>query len=143
MLESGSISRGTHDASGAEEVAMSDTGRTFGRLLCVGCVAALTTVATVQAQSHETAAPHDRTAMMAGCQSMMAGMKADQAKLDELVAKMNAATGQLKIEQMAAVLTELVAHQKEMRAHMMHMGAAPAVQNLANEQPQAGHEQHH
>ena len=123
---------------------MTHTAKTLRRLLCFGCVAGLTTVATLQAQTRETPPAHDRAAMMANCQTMMAGMKAEQDKLDDLVAKMNAATGQLKIDQMAAVLTELVAHQKAMRAHMMSMGQEPAAPaNAPKEQPEAGHEQHH
>jgi pyruvate/oxaloacetate carboxyltransferase len=138
------MSLGTRDASPAEEVTMTDTAKTLRRLLSIGCVAGFTTVVTVQAQTHETAPAHDRMAMMANCQSMMAGMKANQDKLDDLVAKMNAATGQPKIEQMAAVLTELVAQQKAMRAHTMHMDRAPAAKtNTQQEQPPAGHEQHH
>jgi pyruvate/oxaloacetate carboxyltransferase len=122
---------------------MTLTALTPRLLLCVGCVAGLTTVAALQAQTQEKPLTHDRAAMMASCQAMMAGMKADQDTLDDLLAKMNAATGQPKIDQMAAVLNELVAHQKAMRAHMMsmHQSAAPA--NVPKEQPEAGHEQHH
>jgi hypothetical protein len=116
---------------------------TFGRSLCIGCVAGLAMAATLQAQTRETPPTHDRAAMMANCQTMMAGMKADQDKLDDLIAKMNAATGQLKIDQMAAVLTELVAHQKAMGAHVMSMHQDPAAANAPKEQPQAGHEQQH
>jgi hypothetical protein len=122
---------------------MTHTAKALARLLCVGLVASFTTVATLHAQSPETPPAHDRAAMMANCQSMMAGMKADQARLDELVAKMNAATGQLKVDQIAAVLTELVAHQKAMHAHMMSMGGTPAAPaNPPKAQPEAGHEQH-
>ena len=123
---------------------MTHTVRTLARLLCAGCVAGFTTVATLHAQTAETPPARDRAAMMSNCQSMMAGMKANQDKLDDLVAKMNAATGSLKVEQIAAVLTELVAQQKAMHAHMMSMGGAPAAPtNPPTAQPEAGHEQHH
>lgn len=122
---------------------MAHTATMLRRLVCAGCVAGLTSAATLHAQARDAAPTHDRAAMMANCQTMMKGMKADQDKLDELVAKMNAATGQLKIEQMAAVLTELVARQKVMHAHMMHMNGAPAAEQPQNEPPQAGDEQHH
>jgi len=118
---------------------MTHTAQPWRRLLCIGCVAGLTTVVTLQAQTPQTTPSHDRMAMMANCQTMMAGMKANQDKLDELIAKMNAATGPLKIEQMAAVLTELVAQEKAMRAHMMQMDGASA----EKAQPKAEHEQQH
>jgi hypothetical protein len=138
-----SISDGTSDASPAEEDTMTLIAKTPRLLLCVGCVAGLTTVAALQAQAQETPPMHDRAAMMANCQAMMAGMKANQDKLDDLIAKMNAATGQLKIDQMAAVLTELVANQKAMRAHMMSMHEPASPANAPRQQPATGHEQHH
>jgi hypothetical protein len=115
------------------------------RTLCVGFVAAMTLVATVQAQSSQAVSKeYGQMGMMANCQKMMAGAKADHEKLDELVAQMNAATGQLKVDQMAAVLTELVAQQKAMHARMPCMGREPAAPaNAPKEPPQSGHEQHH
>lgn len=115
---------------------MTLAARTPRLLLCVGCVAGLTTVVALQAQTQEKPPAHDRPAMMAG-------MKADQDKLDDLIAKMNAATGQLKIDQMAAVLTALVAHQKAMRAHMMSMHEPAAPANAPRQRPEADHDQHH
>ena len=41
-------------------------------------------------------------------------MRENQRKLDELVAKMNAATGEAKVDAIAAVVTELVAQRKAM-----------------------------
>ncbi len=41
-------------------------------------------------------------------------MRENQRKLDELVARMNAATGEVKVDAIAAVLNELVAQRKEM-----------------------------
>jgi hypothetical protein len=123
---------------------MTHTAKAFARLLCAGCVAGFTVVATLHAQVPQTPPAHDRAAMMANCQSMMAGMEADQAKLDDLVAKMNAATGQLKVDRIAAVLNELVARQKAMHAQMMSMGGTPAAPaNPPKAPPEAGHEQHH
>jgi hypothetical protein len=85
-----------------------------------------------------------QTGMMADCQKMMADMKAGQEKLDALVAEMNAATGQEKIDRIAGVLTELVARQKAMHAHMTMMEQEPAPRAVwPGEQPQTGHEQHH
>jgi len=41
-------------------------------------------------------------------------MRENQRKLDDLVAKMNAATGEAKVDAIAAVVTELVAQRKAM-----------------------------
>ena len=60
--------------------------------------------------------------MMVGCQKMMADINVVDEKLDDLIAKMNAATGQQKIDQIAAVPTKLVAQQKAMHIHMTMMG---------------------
>jgi hypothetical protein len=72
-------------------------------------------------------APNDMAAMkqgmgahmMADHQKMMADMKASQKKLDDLVAAMNQATGDDKVGKMAAVVTEMVAQQREMCERMM------------------------
>jgi hypothetical protein len=124
------------------EVTMTRIANALGKSFCVGCLAAITLGGTVDAQT--TPPARGGMAMMADCQKMVGAMTAGQEKLDDLIAKMNAATGQLKVDQMAAVLTELVAQQKAMRAHMMCMGhhAAPPA-NTPKEQPPAAHEQHH
>jgi len=57
--------------------------------------------------------------MMADHQKMMADMKASQKKLDDLVAAMHQATGDDKVDKLAAVVTELVAQHREMCEHMM------------------------
>jgi hypothetical protein len=57
--------------------------------------------------------------MMADHQKMMADMKASQQKLDDLVAAMNQATGDDKVNKLAAVVTELVAQHREMCGRMM------------------------
>ncbi len=60
-------------------------------------------------------------AMMAHHKEMMAKMAAADARLDELVKTMNAATGSKKTNAVAAVINELVAQRKQMRADMMAM----------------------
>lgn len=117
--------------------------RTMRRLFCVSCVAALATVATAQAQTQDTPPAHDRMAMKTKCQTMMASMKTAEARLDELVARMNSATGQQKVEQIAAVLTEMVAQRKAMHGSMACMNDAAVPANPPKEKPEAGHEQHH
>jgi hypothetical protein len=123
---------------------MSRASNGWGKSVCVGCLFAIALVTVLPAQTKWT--PTDRQGQMgmtADCQKMMADMKAGQEKLDDLIAKMNAATGEGKIAQMAAVLTELVARQKAMHAHMTMMGHESApLSKTPREQPPAGHEQH-
>jgi len=57
--------------------------------------------------------------MMADHQKMMADMKASQKKLDDLVAAMNQATGDDKVNKLAAVVTEMVARKREMCVRIM------------------------
>jgi hypothetical protein len=52
---------------------------------------------------------------------MMQQVQAADARLEKLVSEMNRATGSKKVEAMAAVINEMVAQRKQMRAHMMHM----------------------
>ena len=59
--------------------------------------------------------------MMAQHQQMMAGMRMADQKLDGLVAAMNSARGGDKVDAIAAVINEMVAHQKMMHAGMMSM----------------------
>src|SRR4026207_1782286 len=63
--------------------------------------------------------------MMADHQKMMADMKASQKKLDDLVAAMNQATGDAKVDKLAAVVTELVAQHREMCGRMMSGNMMP------------------
>jgi len=63
--------------------------------------------------------------MMADHQKMMADMKASQMKLDELVAAMNQATGDDKVDKLAAVVTELVAQHRDMCGRMMSGNMMP------------------
>ena len=51
-------------------------------------------------------------------QKMEAEMKANDAELDKLVSEMNAATGQKKVDAMAAVLNKLVEQRKAMEQQM-------------------------
>ena len=59
--------------------------------------------------------------MMKMHEQMMAEMKADEAKLDALVTDMNAASGNVKVDAVAAVINELVRQQKAMHAGMAKM----------------------
>ena len=52
---------------------------------------------------------------------MMQRVQAADARLDKLVGEMNRATGAKKVEAMAAVINEMVAQRKQMRAHMRQM----------------------
>jgi hypothetical protein len=85
-----------------------------------------------------------RMGMMADCQKMMTDMKSGQERLDDLSTEMNAATGQEKIDRMAAVFTELVARQNAMHAHMTMMRHQSATHGDAPPEPPAtGYEGHH
>jgi hypothetical protein len=85
----------------------------------IGAAAGLLLVASTgsaQVAGHDhAAASGDQHAMM----SMMSDMQAKQKTLDDLVAKMNAATGQEKIDLMAAVLTEITSMHQGMICPMM------------------------
>lgn len=59
--------------------------------------------------------------MMMNHENMMQQVQAADARMDKLVGEMNRATGQKKVEAMAAVINELVAQRKQMRSHMMQM----------------------
>ncbi|HZS18768.1 MAG TPA: hypothetical protein VFA51_12645 [Candidatus Udaeobacter sp.] len=56
--------------------------------------------------------------MMQEHQKMAAEMKAQDAELDRLVAEMNAATGEKKIDAIAAVITKMVEQRKAMHQKM-------------------------
>jgi hypothetical protein len=68
---------------------------------------------------------HGDTTMMRGRpktgEMMMSMMDSADARLDRLVTNMNRATGATKVQAMAAVINELVAQRKQMRAHMGRM----------------------
>ena len=91
-----------------------------------GAAALLLMAAPAYAQS----TAHDHGAAPAGQQAssdqqqammmkMMADMQTKQKTLDDLVAKMNAASGQEKLDLMAAVLTEMASMHKGMTCPMM------------------------
>lgn len=58
-------------------------------------------------------------AMMAEHEKMTAEIKAADQRLDGLVTKMNAASGQAKVDAIAATVTEIVAQRRTMRDRMM------------------------
>jgi hypothetical protein len=55
--------------------------------------------------------------------AMMAKMRAREAKLDTLVKTMDGATGEAKIDTIAAIIRELVQDEKAMHADMKDMHA--------------------
>ncbi len=59
--------------------------------------------------------------MMKMHEQMMAQMKEGDVKLDALVKEMNAASGDAKVNAVAAVVAELVRQHKAMHEHMGHM----------------------
>jgi hypothetical protein len=65
--------------------------------------------------------PSSMQDMMKMHEQMMADMKAADSKLDALVTEMNGASGEAKVNAVAAVVTELVRQQKLMHEHMGQM----------------------
>jgi hypothetical protein len=99
---------------------------------------------------------NDAGSMMAERKKMMADMQAAEKRLDELVGKMNASRGTDKIDQIVAVVNELVATHKQMSRSMMSMpsgmmqrmqpGRQPNGSNAAPQSPDgpaADHREHH
>ena len=80
-----------------------------------------------------------REAMMAKHQEMMAEMESMDAKLDSLVAAMNTATGDDKVNAMAAVLEELVGQRKAMHEKMQQrrMGMMPGMGGMHHKECKA------
>ncbi len=70
--------------------------------------------------------------MKARHDQMMQEMKEHMARMDELMATMNQATGQAKVDAMAAVLNEMWSQHKEMMEHMGMMGG----QGMMGDQPE-------
>lgn len=83
----------------------------------------LATDVTAQAPSAQAAQPRpsNMQEMMKMHEQMMAEMKAADSKLDALVKDMNTATGDTKVNAVAAVVTELVRQQKSMHDRMGQM----------------------
>ena len=82
------------------------------------------------APAQTTAGPADQADMMKRHQQMMADMKKADSELTALVTRMNAATGNEKVDAIAAIVTELARRQASMhermgQMHMMMMGGHP------------------
>ena len=94
-------------------------------LAAVTAAALSTAIGYAQSTQHDPATPQATQGAPMDHQAMMAGMDAQQKKLDALVAQMNAATGQDKVDKIAAVVNEMAAMHKQMHSMMMmHGGAA-------------------
>jgi uncharacterized membrane protein len=98
------------------------------RLLLVvlgGTMLAIQLVSPAAAQNRQAQPPaspaQSMQDMMKMHEQMMAQMKAGDAKLDALVKEMNAATGNAKVNAIAAVVTELVMQNRSMHEHMGQM----------------------
>lgn len=77
-------------------------------------------VTAVAAQT-PSSSPSNMQDMMKMHEQMMAEMKAADSRLDALVKNMNAATGDAKVNAVAAVVTELVRQQRSMHDRMGQM----------------------
>jgi ABC-type glycerol-3-phosphate transport system substrate-binding protein len=90
------------------------------RSLSLTTEAAAQTPSAQSSQSREQA-PSNMPDMMKMHEQMMAEMKAADGRLDALVKDMNAASGDAKINAVAAAVTELVRQQKAMHDRMGQM----------------------
>jgi hypothetical protein len=80
------------------------------------------TSAAVQQQGSAAQQPQPgMQGMMKMHEQMMAEMKANWARLDALTKEMNSASGNAKVDAIAAVVTELVRQQNTMQERMGHM----------------------
>ena len=78
-------------------------------------------------------APEDHAAMQARHEAMMAEHAATAARLQELQDAMHAATGDAKVDAMAALLDELLAQHRAMHERMMegHQAGMPGMEHGA------------
>jgi hypothetical protein len=101
----------------------------FGLVALLAVAHASTALASpLQPGAREAAGQMSEQQMMERCkqamaqhEQMMSRMKAADAALDELVSRMNAASGDEKVEAMAAVVNEIVTQRRAMHSHMMQM----------------------
>jgi len=97
-----------------------------GRLIG-GIIVLMLTASTAPAQQTGAEPRNPHPGMGAGHGMAMMMSDALNRRLDSLVARMNGATGSRKVDAMAAVITELVAQRRAMRAHHREMMHAPGM----------------
>ena len=124
-----------------------------------GITALMLSASMVTAQQPGTATPDRRGGMSGQNQMSMATMDSLNQHLDSLVGRMNRASGNQKVQAMAAVINEMVAQRKAMQERMHQMmgdrggmmkmmgdsaGIAPAAARAADSASDtAGHAGHH
>ena len=106
-------------------------GRTLGAVMAV-TVACASGLAAQQPGGHPGPGPrHGSDSAGARMHSMMQQhareMDSLDARLDSLTSRMNRSTGNARVEAMAAVITELVAQRRAMRAHHREMMQGPGM----------------
>jgi predicted transcriptional regulator len=124
-----------------------------------GITALMLSASIVTAQQPGTATPDRRGGMSRQNQMSMAMMDSLNQRLDSLVGRMNRASGNQKVQAMAAVINEMVAQRKAMQEGMHQMmggrdgmmkmmgdsapptAGAPAADSAASDT--AGHAGHH
>jgi hypothetical protein len=91
--------------------------------LLIGCALVLLCATALVAQTPpaEKTAKHDCAAMMQKHEGMQKHMAEMDAKLQGLVDDMNKATGEARVDKMAAVLNELVTQRAMLQKHMTSM----------------------
>lgn len=125
-----------------------------------GITALMLSASMVTAQQPGAATPDRRGGMSGQNQMSMAMMDSLNQRLDSLVGRMNRASGNQKVQAMAAVINEMVAQRKAMQERMHQMmggrdgmmkmmgdstGIAPAAARAADSvaSDTAGHAGHH
>ena len=111
------------------------------RLILAGLVGSLLAASGASAQQPGPGAADTAGRQMHGPGMGRGMMMADSmdARLDTLVRAMNRATGTGKVQAMAAVINELVAQRKAMRAHMHEMMESDGMMRRQGEGRRGGH----
>ena len=94
------------------------------RIILIGLAGSLLLASGASAQQHGDTANAMAGRPMKG-EMMMSKMDSADVRLDRLVSIMNKTTGGKKVQAMAAVINELVAQRKTMRAHARKMMMSP------------------
>jgi hypothetical protein len=103
-----------------------------------GLVTLAMTSSIVAAQQPGAATPDRRSGMASGNQMSMMMMDSLNHRLDSLVARMNRASGNQKVQAMAAVINELVVQRKAMQDRMHQMMERGGMMGMMNDSNSAG-----
>ena len=103
-----------------------------------GLVTLALTSSILAAQQPGAATPDRQSGMASGNQMSMMMMDSLNHRLDSLVARMNRASGNQKVQAMAAVINELVAQRKAMQDRMHQMMVRGDMMGMMNDSTSTG-----